>query len=236
MTNPKTAIITGAGRGIGRATAIQLSAGGASCVLIARSNNELAETASLCAGETLVISCDVRDPARIGAAVEQAIARFGRIDVLVNNAGYAPLLPFDQTTPTIWDDVIAINLSAVYHFCRAVWPGMVARKSGVIVNVSSEASRDPFPGFSAYATAKAAVNMFTRSLAKEGDAHGIRLHAIAPAGVETSMLRAIASEQVLPRDHTLDPADVAAAICACVTGDLRHASGETIFIHRRTGP
>jgi NAD(P)-dependent dehydrogenase (short-subunit alcohol dehydrogenase family) len=165
--------------------------------------------------------------------VRQVRERFGRIDALVNNAGVAPLIPFGEMTDAIWDEVIATNLTSTYRFTRAVWPAMVGQKSGVIVNVSSEASRDPFPGFTAYAAAKAGVNLFTKALATEGDAVGIRVHAVAPAGVETAMLRKLMTPDQLPSDQLLKPEDVAAAIRGCVCGDMASTSGETIFVHRR---
>ena len=111
----------------------------------------------------------------------------------MNNAGVAPLVSFDQMTESLWQETIETNLTSVFRFSHAVWPMMVSQKGGVIVSVSSESSRDPFPGFTAYAAAKAGVNLFTRALAKEGAAHNIRVHAIAPAGVETAMLRKIVS-------------------------------------------
>jgi NAD(P)-dependent dehydrogenase (short-subunit alcohol dehydrogenase family) len=231
--NRKIAIITGAGRGIGRAAAIRLASEGFNCVLVSRSPEELSETASLCATESLIALCDVRDADQIASVARQALDRFGQIDALVNNAGFAPLISFDRMTDAIWQEVIDTNLSSVYRFCHAVWEAMVRRRSGVIVNVSSEASRDPFPGFTAYAAAKAGVNLFTRALAKEGAAYNIRVHAIAPAGVETTMLRKIASPDQLPPETVLRPDDVAGAIRACIQGDLTHSSGETIFIHRK---
>ncbi len=233
MTSPSLAIITGAGRGIGRAIAQVLSQNGFRCILIARSKGQLDETARLLPRESESIVCDLHDPAQITSAIDRIKQKYNRIDLLVNNAGVAPLVPFEQTTPAIWDEVFAINVRAVYQFCHSVWPIMVEQKSGVIINISSEASRDPYPGFSAYAPSKAAINMFTRVLAKEGDRHNIRVHAVAPAGVETGMLRAIADEKLLPRDQTLDPEHVAETVMGCVSGALKHTSGETIFVHRR---
>ena len=232
MSNP-VAIITGAGRGIGRATAIELSRRGYSVALISRTESQLAETQSLCAGDTMVLPIDVRDPAAIHAGVQRMIERYGQIDALVNNAGIAPLVPFGQTDEAMFNDIMATNLGATYHFTRAVWESMAARKQGVIVNVSSEASRDPFTGLSIYAAAKAGINLFTKALAKEADSLGIRVHAVAPAGVETAALRAIASVDQVPPESTLMPQDVARVIVQCVVGDLAHTSGETIYLHRR---
>lgn len=233
MSRP-LAIVTGAGRGIGRAVAIELAQRGYALALVSRTESELRQTQALCGGdEAMVLPLDVRDPAAIRAGVATITARQGAVEALVNNAGIAPLAPFDQTDAAMFDDVIATNLGATYHFSRAVWEGMAARRSGVIVNVSSEAARDPFPGFSIYAAAKGGINLFTKALAKEGDRLGIRVHAVAPAGVETAALRAIASTDVIPSADTLTPADVARVIAQCVVGDLAHTSGETIYLHKR---
>jgi len=232
MSDTKIAIITGAGRGIGRATAVVLGQSEYTCVAVSRSPGEIDETARLAGNRSIAIAGDVSKLSDIQRIVQTTLDRFGRVDALVNNAGVAPLLPFEQMTDAIWDDVIATNLTSVYRFSRAVWPTMVGQKSGVIVSVSSEASRDPFPGFAAYAAAKAGVSGFTRALAKEGNAHGIRVLAVAPAGVETAMLRKIVTADQLPADQLLAPENVANAIRACICGDLTHASGETIFVHR----
>ena len=235
----KVAIITGAGRGIGRATAIELAGRGYAVVLIARTESELNETAGLCSGESLVLPMDVRDPAAILDGVGRTKKRFGRIDALVNNAGLAPLGPFCDTDATTYFDVLATNLGATVHFTRAIWshltqqwPGETSPRGGVIVNVSSESARDPFPGFALYAAAKAGINGFTKALAKEAEPLGVRVHCVAPAGVETAMLRKIATTEQVPADSTLSPEALAKVIVACVVGDLAATSGETIYLHR----
>lgn len=229
----KIALITGAGRGIGRATAVELSRRGYRCALIARSAEQLKETASQCAEKTLCLPLDVQDTAALTAAIERAGRDLGPITALVNNAGHAPLLPFEQTTEAIFRRTIDTNLTATFVATRAVWDGMVARKDGVIVNVSSESARDPFTGFSAYAAAKAGVNLFTRALAKEGAAHNVRVHAVAPAGVDTAMLRAIVPDEAVKPEDLLVPDDVAGVIADCITGSLWCTSGETIYVHRK---
>jgi NAD(P)-dependent dehydrogenase (short-subunit alcohol dehydrogenase family) len=102
----------------------------------------------------------------------------------------------------------------------------------VVVNISSEASRDPFDGFAAYGAAKAGLNLFGRVAAREGLPHGIRVHTIAPGAVETQMLRNLLSVDQYPTEKAMSTADVAKVIAACVTGTLRHTSGEVIFLHR----
>jgi len=111
-------------------------------------------------------------------------------------------------------------------------PTSSVKKSGVVVNISSEASRDPFAGFAAYGAAKAGLNLFGRSAAREGHPFNITVHTLAPSAVETAMFRQIATPEQYPADKTLTPADVARVILQCVRGDLRHTSGEVIYLHR----
>jgi 3-oxoacyl-[acyl-carrier protein] reductase len=232
VATQSAAIITGAGRGIGRATALQLTHDGFRLALVARSTGELAETANLCGPSATPIPADVSDQAAIENVVEQAMARFGWIDALVHNAGLAISKPIDQISPQEWRATIDTNLSAAFYFCRVLWPIWRRQGGGTLVLVSSEAARNPFPGLSAYGAAKAALNNLTLALAREGGEFGVRVHCVAPGGVETQMLRSVVSTEQYPASRTLDPADVAAVICQCVRGDLRYASGEVIYVHK----
>jgi len=202
--------------------------------LLARSIDQLNETASLCARNTLCLPVDVRDSSALVDAIDRAARELGPITALVNNAGHAPRLPFAEMTEAIFRETIDTNLTAAFVATRAVWDGMVRANGGVIVSVSSESARDPFPGFTAYAAAKAGINLFTRALAKEASVHNIRVHAVAPAGVDTAMLRAVVPAELIRPDELLVPEDVARVISQCVTGDLWCSSGETIYVHRKS--
>ncbi len=236
-----TAILTGAGRGIGRATAIELSRAGASVTLVARTAGDLHETAELCTeatrsawpkARTLLISADVTDSAAMRHVVDRTLATLGRVDAIINNAGYAPMKPITETDDATWRRTFDVNVGGAFYLAREAWSALASSR-GAIVNISSEAARDPLPGFVAYAPAKAAVNMLTTMFHREGKPLGIRAYGIAPAGVETEMLRSIVSADLLPVDQTLEPTDVARAIVACLLGPTRFASGETIYIHRQ---
>jgi NAD(P)-dependent dehydrogenase (short-subunit alcohol dehydrogenase family) len=225
------AIITGAGRGIGRAAAVELAKRGCQLSLASRSEDQLGETARL-AGSGAVMRTDVTDARQIDSLVARTIGRHGRIDALVHCAGYAPAVPVEQMTDEQWHDVLNINLSSAFYLARAVWPTFRKQQSGVIVNISSFSCRDPFPGFAAYGAAKAALNAFSLVLAREGKEIGVRVHTIAPGAVETDMFRSLVTEQQWPREKTLEPSDVARVIAQCVDGDLRHTSGEVIFLSK----
>jgi NAD(P)-dependent dehydrogenase (short-subunit alcohol dehydrogenase family) len=233
MSSDSVAIITGAGRGIGRATAVALAGEGMRVALLARTAGELEETARLC-GESaaLALPTDVTDPGQIDAAVATTLGRFGRIDVAIHCAGLAPMLPIEQTTPQTWRDVIDTNLSAGYALCRAVWPIFRKQGGGAIVLVSSVAARDPFPGFSAYGAAKAAINALGLSLAREGAELGVRVHVVAPGATETAMLRGLFSAEQITPQQTMSPQQVAQSIVSCVNGTLSLTSGEVIYIHK----
>jgi len=251
------AIITGAGGGIGRCVALKLSDLRHAVVLAGRSERSLdatAEEIKVAGGQALVVPTDVTRPEQVDKLVQAALENFGGVDVLVNCAGWAPMIPTSAVTPAQWHQILDTNLSSAFYTARAVWPVMQRQHlefvsdhrdepgasperdqatGGVIINVSSVASRDPFPGLGAYAVAKVGLNMLTRVLAREGEPLGIRVVAVAPAAVETSMFRQLLTTDQVSTEDTLDPADVAAVIVSCVNGTLRHSTGETIYIHRR---
>lgn len=225
------AIITGAGRGIGRAAAVELWTAGYRLTLVSRNQDELNETARL-AGGGMVVVADVKQPDNVQQIIDSTVQQYDGIDAIVHCAGIAPVRSIGQMTIEEWRDVIDTNLSAAFYLCRSAWHIFERQRSGVIVNVSSEASRDPFPGFAAYGAAKAGVNLFGVSAAREGQKIGVRVHTIAPAAVETAMFRGIVTEEQYPREKALSPADVAKIIVQCVRGELCYASGEVIYLHK----
>ena len=231
QTTAPVAIITGAGRGIGRATALELARRGYRLALVARGADGLNETARM-AGGALCCPADVTKPEQMERVVQQALDRHGRIDAVVNNAGLAPVRPIVEMSPQEWRDVIETNLSAAFYLTRAAWPTFEKQRGGVVVNVSSAAARDPFPGFAAYGAAKAGLNLFGLSAAREGAAINVRVHTVAPSAVETGMFRKLMTPDQYPAEKTLDPAEVARIIADCVTGELRHTSGEVIYVHK----
>jgi NAD(P)-dependent dehydrogenase (short-subunit alcohol dehydrogenase family) len=224
------AIVTGAGRGIGRATAVELSRVGYDLVITARTAADVDSVAHDIGA--LAVPGDVTDPTHAQKLIGAALEHFGRVDALVNNAGYAPVLSMDQATADEWHRIIDTNLTAPFLLTKAIWPIFKRQKSGVIVNLSSAASRDPFPGLGLYGSAKAAINVMSLALAREGDAHGIRVHVVAPSATETDMFRGIMSKEQVPTERIMQPADVAKVIAGCVTGELAYTSGEVIYLHK----
>lgn len=226
------ALITGAGTGIGRATAVALAGAGYRVSLVGRRMEKLAKTAGLL-GEGalhLSIAADVASMQHARDIVDRTVVHFGRLDVLVNNAGVAPKLPIEEHTAEIIDETYRVNaLAPAYTIARA-WPTFQRQRGGCIINISTLGTFDPFPGFFAYAPSKAAVNVMAKCCANEGREFGIRAFAIAPAAVETAMLRAIIPETVIPRDKAMPPARIAKVIVECARGERDSENGAVIVV------
>lgn len=223
-------LITGAGSGIGRATAVLLASRGHAVALVGRREGSLRETQGLLAkgAKALVIQADIGDAVQARGAVDKVVAEFGRLDNLVNNAGEAPLLPIEGHTAQVLERVYRVNALGPANLIARAWPAFVKQRSGCIVNISTMGTLDPFPGFFGYAAAKASVNLMARSCANEGREMGIRAFAIAPGAVETGMLRAIVPESQLPRSKTMTPERIAGMIVDCIEGRNDNRNGQVI--------
>ncbi len=230
----RAALVTGAGRGIGRAICERLAADGFAITGVARSEDELAQTGEqvrTAGGTFLAFVADVTQREQVEAAVAACRRAFGRIDLLCNNAGYVFAGPLDATPDGEFERMMAVNCTAPFQFCRAVWPVMVAQGGGTIINISSMAAYDPFPGLAVYGASKAWVNTMTTALAEEGAGAGIRVFGVAPGAVETRMLRSIVPD--LPADQVLDPGEVADVVSLLADARGRQASGAIVTVRRR---
>lgn len=230
--NAPVAVVTGASSGIGFAAAQRLAAAGYRLVLAARDKAKLEDAASKLDTQTLAHPCDVGEIDQAAGLIDAARERFGRLDALVNNAGTATLTTIAQTTDEQWRANLEVNLTSVFATTRAAWPTFVEQEAGCIVNISSMASKDPFPGLGVYGAAKVGVNMLTLVAAREGAESGITAVCIAPGAVETPLLRSMFNEKKLPPKFALDPDEVAEAACDCITGKRAFTSGETIFLSK----
>jgi NAD(P)-dependent dehydrogenase (short-subunit alcohol dehydrogenase family) len=195
----KTVLITGASRGIGEATARLFAREGANVVLTARSEAVIDEIALDIGENAMSIACDVSKYGDMRDAVEHAIGRFGRLDILIGNAGVIePVAMLAESDPEAWGDAIDINLKGVYHGMRAAMPHMLKQGHGTIITISSGAAHNALEGWSHYCASKAGAAMMTKAAHVEGAAKGLRVMGLSPGTVATQMQREIKASGVNP--------------------------------------
>ena len=229
LLQDKVTLVTGAATGIGEGVARLFAAQGARVFLLDRdvaANQSVA--ASICESGACAwaFTADVRRPAEIASAVEDALARYGRIDVLVNNAGIFPRQDFLDMTEAEWDEMQDVNLKSMFHTIKLTLPHMIAQRGGKIVNISSITFFTGMAALSHYVASKGGVIGLTRSLAREAGAHNVHVNCIAPGAIQTAseprfvsaeQAREFVAHQALPRRIT--PLDVARA-CLFLASEL----------------
>lgn len=240
MTAP-VAIITGAGSGIGAATALRLGRLGYRLALVGRTESKIARTGQMIADQapeakTIWITTDLAKAAAADTTVATTLSAFGRVDALINNAGIASRLPISETSAEMLDETLCVNVRAPVLLIARLWPtwaeqtAITNAPSPCVVNVSTMGTKDPFPGFFVYAASKCAVESLVRSVAVEGRDMGVRGFAVAPGAVETPLLRSMFSEEMIPREQTIAPDRIAEVIVACVRGKYDQQNGSTIYV------
>ncbi len=231
--------MTGAATGIGQAIATRLAAAGATIAVVDVNLAGAQIAAAALPNDSFAIQADVSDSGSVGSAVEQVMKRTGRIDILVNNAGIAgPAAYIWEQTDADWQRNIAINLTGVFNFCRAVVPHMRSRSYGRIVNIASIAGKEGNPRMTPYSATKAGVIGLTKSLGKELATEGICVNAVSPAVIQTQILDQLTPEQVaymtdkIPMKRTGKPEEIAYVVhflasseCSFVTAQCYDASG-----------
>lgn len=244
------ALVTGAGSGIGFEAASMLAREGFRVVLVGRDGSKLTKAADAIAGAdsstsrssaTHTIAADLAQPEACQSVIDQTASHFGRLDVLVNNAGWTRLARIPQMDFATARRLFEINaLAPVYctlAACRqfGTQPPIDGRAgepfTPCIVSVSSKSSVDPFSGLGVYGAAKASVNLLAKATAGECSLLGVRAFAVAPGAVETPLLRSMFPPSALPAERCLKPADVARVILDCVLGAYDSKNGQTIFVH-----
>ncbi len=230
------ALVTGGGRGIGRAIALGLAENGWQVAIAARSADELNETVKLAKVPMLAVATDVADPAAVKALVKRVEQDLGPVTLLVNNAGTgAPLGPFWETDPEEWWRCQEVNLRGPMLLCREIVPGMVARRSGRIINVASGAGTQPFQALSAYVVSKTALIRFSEQLALDLKPHGVSVFPIRPGVVRTRMLeesrgRLPFIQQFLDRGVDVPPEVPARLVLKLASGCADSLSGRLFSI------
>ena len=228
----KVALVTGASRGIGKATARVFAQAGARVALAARDATALeanVDEISAAGGAALACPCDVADEASVQALFARVAAHFGPVDILVNSAGAVAQSRFVDMETAVWDHVLGVNLRGTFLCCREAFREMIPRNGGVIINLSSLSGVpgvEKFPGLSAYNVSKYGVAGLSEILAVEGKPHHIRVVAVSPGAVDTEMLRAAAPH--LTPDMT--PDDLARILLFLAGADGRPLSGTNLSI------
>ncbi len=251
----KIAVVTGAGRGIGREISLTLGSEGADVILAARSVETLEQVSrelESIGRRSLVVATDLRDPDSIGRLADQTLKTFGCVDVLINNAGISgPNVPLWQVGLKDWEETIAVNVTGTYLCCRAFLPSMIERRSGAIVIVGSMTGKRPLANRSAYATSKMALVGLTRTLATEVGPYGIRVNLISPGGVtgerylkfleKQAESRGISVEQakedfesMSPLRRAVDTKQVANAVLFLVSDAAGAITGEDLNVNTGT--
>lgn len=237
----RVAVVTGAARGIGAAIASRLARDGF-CVAVADVDaSAAADTAARIEqneqGRAFALRLDVTDPAGARAAMNTVLARTGRLDALVNNAGVAGLAaPVAEYPPEEWRRILSIDLDGVFHCSQAVLPHMVSRGYGRIVNIASIAGKEGNPNMAAYSSAKAGVIGFTKALGKELATCGILVNCVTPAVIETEILQQLTPDAVefmvskIPMGRTGKPDEVAALVSWLCSDDCSFSTGAVFDI------
>ena len=229
----RTVLVTGASRGIGRSIALRFAEEGARVALVSRTVAELLQTASLvdkAGARTIAIPTDIRDRDGVVASVTKAEEELGPIDVLVNNAGVFLWRPFLKLSAEEWDLVISTNLTGAANFCRAVLPGMMARRRGRIVNVSSIHGMRGEANLAAHSAAKFGLIGMTQSLAREFREYNIAVNAVCPGTVENKLDETGAADRAEPLAEKLWPRDVARTVLFLASDDAAAITGAALEV------
>jgi 3-oxoacyl-[acyl-carrier protein] reductase len=237
--NGKIAIVTGASRGIGRGIAEALAACGAHVIAGARGDNASGTVEAIrhAGGAAESVSIDVTDAASIEAMVEGVLARHGRVDVLVNNAGITRDQLMLRLKRQDWDDVIATNLTSAFTCVQAVLKPMIKQRAGRIVSIGSVVGQMGNAGQANYAASKAGLIGFSMALAREVASRNITVNVVAPGMIETDMTRAVAEkaqgewESLIPLKRLGTPKDIAAAVCFLASDEAAYITGQVLAVN-----
>ena len=220
VTSGQKVLITGASRGIGKASAIAFAKAGYGVALVSRNQAELdqlAEEIRNSGGEAFPFAIDLTETAAVAEKLQQLVKQFGPFDILINNAGMAYTGSLLEMNLEDWQRVMTLNLTAAFQCIQAVLPGMRAQKQGTIVNVISVAGKQAFPDWGAYCASKFGLMGLTKSLAQEERAHGLRVVAFCPGAVNTPLWDTDTVDADFDRTSMLSPEDVAQTLVQTVS-------------------
>ncbi len=240
-----TVIVTGGGGGIGDALCRGFAAEGAAVAVLDRDADAARATADAVVaggGRALAVECDITERDAVDGAVAQVTSVLGPVDVLVNNAGWDLFVPFLDTAPEDWSQLIDINLVGPLHMHHAVLPGMVERGRGRVVNVASDAARVGSSGEAVYAACKAGLVAFSKTLAREHSRHGVTFNVVCPGPTDTALLASVtdaaanpdklreAFRRAIPMGRLGEPADLVGAVLFFAGDDASFVTGQVLSV------
>ncbi|OFW39303.1 MAG: 2-hydroxycyclohexanecarboxyl-CoA dehydrogenase [Acidobacteria bacterium RIFCSPLOWO2_12_FULL_60_22] len=243
--NEKSAIVTGGGRGIGRAISLALARAGCRVAILdilAENAQAVKQEIESLGGEALVLRVDLTKSQEVQAAAGEVLARFGQLDILVNNAGWDKLEPFLDSEEKTWERVIDINFKAILYTCKAVLPHMVSRGSGKVINIASDAGRVGSTGEAVYAGTKGAVIAFSKAIAREMARYQITVNVVCPGLTETPLLQEVratserankvvdAVTRAIPLGRVGAPEDIAKAVAFLASPEADYITGQTLSV------
>ena len=232
-------IVTGAASGIGKGIATRLAADGATIVVADLDATKSQETASALGNDSIGVAVDVTDRAKVDAMTARVIETFGRIDVLVNNAGWDKVEPFMDSTAETWDRVIAINLIGTLNCTQSVAAHMIAAESGAVISIGSDAGRVGSSGEAVYSAAKGGIISFSKTFAREVARHNITSNCVCPGPADTPLFAEIsednpklrtALEKAIPMRRLAQPDDLANAVAFFALPESTYVTGQTLSV------
>lgn len=233
----KIAVVTGAGRGIGRAISEKLASEGATAVVADINEDAASATAEAIGG--VGVRADVSDRESVDALIGRVLERFGRLDVLVNNAGWDKAEPFVDSDPADWQKIIAINLLGTLNTTQAALPAMVEQQAGSIVNLGSDAARVGSSGEAVYSAAKGGIVSFTKTIAREMARNQISVNCVCPGPTDTELFASIGGDdpklrqsltKAIPFRRLAEPSDLANTVAFLASDEAGYLTGQTVSV------
>ncbi|GAC1424914.1 MAG: 3-oxoacyl-ACP reductase FabG [Ktedonobacteraceae bacterium] len=227
----KVVLVTGASRGLGKVIAQNFARQGAKVVLVARHTAplEALEDEILAAGgEAITVSADISDPSAVQAMAIEVGITYGRVDIIINNAAVAILKPMTEVSREEWQEMTGVNLHGMFLVTQTFLPGMIERKSGVVVNISAALARNGYPNLAVYSATKAGIIAFSEALSKEVRRHGVQVYTVCPHGINTDLYKTLFG--ATDPAKILAPERVAQDVLRVAAGEGGIRSGQTLEI------